>query len=123
MRDTGVGIAAKDLDRLFERFYRADNARGRSVEGSGIGLSLVRGLVELQRGTVEIDSEPDRGTVGHHSLPRSVDGTEADHSPAGLLDETNPYVAEASQWLAPQGTPVSGAHGRARRRVTDASWC
>ena len=73
MRDTGVGIAAKDLDRLFERFYRVDDARGRSVEGSGIGLSLVRGLVELQRGTVEIDSEPDRGTVVTIRLPRSVD--------------------------------------------------
>ena len=77
VRDTGVGIAAKDLDRLFERFYRVEDARGRSVEGSGIGLSLVRGLVELQRGTVEIDSEPDRGTAVTIRVPRSVDRTEA----------------------------------------------
>ena len=101
VRDTGVGIAAADLDRMFERFYRADNMRGRSVEGSGIGLALVRGLVELQHGTVEIDSEPNRGTTVTVRLPRSVDGVVVDQSPAGLLDETNPYVAEARQWLAP----------------------
>lgn len=100
MRDTGVGIAAADLDRLFERFYRADNLRGRSVEGTGIGLSLVRGLVELHGGTVQIDSEVDRGTTVTIRLPQSI-GTAADQSPAGPLDETNPYVAEARQWLAP----------------------
>jgi signal transduction histidine kinase/DNA-binding response OmpR family regulator/serine phosphatase RsbU (regulator of sigma subunit) len=100
MRDTGVGIAAEDLDRLFERFYRADNMRGRSVEGTGIGLSLVRGLVELHRGTVQIDSELDRGTTVTIRLPRSVADAAVDRAPAGL-DETNPYVAEASQWLTP----------------------
>ncbi|BBZ37229.1 ATP-binding protein [Mycobacterium conspicuum] len=100
VRDTGVGIAAKDLDRLFERFYRVEDARGRSVEGSGIGLSLVRGLVELQRGTVEIDSEPDRGTAVTIRLPRSVDGTPLQYSPDGQLDASNPYVADAHQWLA-----------------------
>jgi signal transduction histidine kinase/FixJ family two-component response regulator len=100
MRDTGVGIAAEDLDRLFERFYRADNMRGRSVEGTGIGLSLVRGLVDLHRGTVQIDSELDRGTTVTIRLPRSVADAAVDRTPAGL-DETNPYVAEASQWLTP----------------------
>ncbi len=105
VRDTGVGIAAEDLDCLFERFYRADNVHGRSVEGTGIGLSLVRGLVELQRGTVEIDSELDRGTTVTIRLPRSVAGTAVDQSPARLLDETNPYVAEASQWLMSSSGP------------------
>ncbi|HTQ16872.1 SpoIIE family protein phosphatase [Mycobacterium sp.] len=123
VRDTGVGITEQDISRLFERFYRADNTHGRSVEGTGIGLALVRGLVELQRGTVQIDSEPDVGTTVTILLPRaarSVEGTAIDQSPAGLLDETNPYVAEASQWLAPtpqtpQGT--TDATGRPRRLV------
>ena len=101
VRDTGVGIAAEDLDRLFERFYRADSIRGRTVEGSGIGLSLVRGLVELHRGTVRLDSELDSGTTVTIRLPKSVAGMAVDQSPAGLLDETNPYVAEASQWVMP----------------------
>ncbi|OBJ60379.1 SpoIIE family protein phosphatase [Mycobacterium sp. 1423905.2] len=99
VRDTGVGIAEQDLDRLFERFYRADNARGRSVEGTGIGLSLVRGLVELQHGTVEITSELDVGTVVSIRLPKSRDGVPVDHSVANLLD--NPYLVEANQWVSP----------------------
>jgi signal transduction histidine kinase/CheY-like chemotaxis protein len=118
VRDTGVGIAQKDLDRLFERFYRVEDARGRSVEGSGIGLSLVRGLVELQRGTVEIDSEPDRGTVITIRMPRSdraIEGTPVRYSPDGQLDETNPYIADVEQWV---GAPIPGtAVGRARQPV------
>lgn len=100
VRDTGVGIGPEDLGRLFERFYRADNARGRSVEGTGIGLALVRGLVELQSGSVEIDSQLDRGTTVTIRLPRSL-GAVVGQPPGVLLDETNPYVAEARQWVTP----------------------
>ncbi len=107
MRDTGVGIAPEDLDRLFERFYRAENMRGRSVEGTGIGLSLVRGLVELQRGTVQIDSELDRGTTVTIRLPRSSAGAAVDQSPAAMPDESNPYVAEAGQWLTSAARPAA----------------
>ncbi|MGH3634558.1 MAG: ATP-binding protein, partial [Mycobacterium sp.] len=102
IRDTGIGIAEADLKRLGQRFFRADTARGRSVEGTGIGLSLVRGLVELQHGTLQIDSELDGGTTVTICVPRSVAGTPIDHAPAGLDD--NPYVAEASQWLAARPT-------------------
>ncbi len=98
IRDTGVGIAEADLKRLGERFFRADSAHGRSVEGTGIGLSLVRGLVELQHGSVEFASELERGTTVTITLPRSVDGKSVDHSPAALLD--SPYVVEADQWVA-----------------------
>ncbi|WP_459970368.1 SpoIIE family protein phosphatase [Mycobacterium sp. MUNTM1] len=114
VRDTGVGIGAEDQKLLFERFYRADNVRGRSVEGTGIGLSLVRGLVELQRGTVAIDSEVDRGTTVTIRVPRSVSGAVVEPSPAGL-DETNPYVAEASQWVTTIAEPV--APGTTRQLV------
>jgi signal transduction histidine kinase/DNA-binding response OmpR family regulator len=102
VRDTGVGIAAADLQRLGERFFRAGDAAGRSVEGIGIGLSLVRGLVELQRGTVEIASRVERGTTVTVRLPRAVGGTPVDHSPADLLD--NPCVVEAGQWVTPLPT-------------------
>ncbi|WP_102418886.1 SpoIIE family protein phosphatase [Mycobacterium sp. 4858] len=115
MRDTGVGIAAEDLGRLFDRFYRADNFRGRSVEGTGIGLSLVRGLVELHSGTVSIASELDRGTTVTIRLPQSV-GMAAGQSPAGLLDESNPYVAEARQWLTPVDHREGPAAAPDRRR-------
>ena len=95
--DTGTGIAAEDLGRLFERFYRASNAHGRSVEGSGIGLSLVRSLVELHDGTVGVESEPEGGTTVTVELPESRDPATTMAEPAGNPD--NPYVAEAEQWL------------------------
>ncbi|OBI80039.1 SpoIIE family protein phosphatase [Mycobacterium sp. 1245805.9] len=119
LRDTGVGIAPEDLDRLFERFYRADNSRGRSVEGAGIGLSLVRGLVELQRGTVQIESEPDRGTTVTIRLPRSVTDTPVEQIPEGTPDASNPYVAEARQWLTPVPDPAAApaAHDGSRQLV------
>ncbi len=98
VRDTGVGIAPTDLTRIGERFFRADTTRGRSVEGTGIGLSLVRGLVELQNGSVHIDSELDGGTTVTIRLPRSATEAPVDLQPTGLAE--NPYVAEASQWLA-----------------------
>jgi signal transduction histidine kinase/FixJ family two-component response regulator len=117
LRDTGVGIAKEDVGRLFERFYRADNLRGRSVEGTGIGLSLVRGLVELQHGTVQIDSEVDRGTTVTIRLPLSVAGAAVDASPAGTLDETNPYAAEARQWLTPVADPAASTGHRGSRQL------
>ncbi|MCH9730881.1 MAG: SpoIIE family protein phosphatase [Actinomycetia bacterium] len=101
VRDTGVGIAEADQDRLFERFFRADNVGARSVEGTGIGLALVRGLVELEQGTVGVDSEPDRGTTVTILLPRSPDGVPIEHPPGGDVDPDNPYIAEAAQWLDP----------------------
>jgi signal transduction histidine kinase/DNA-binding NarL/FixJ family response regulator len=107
VRDTGVGIAEADLKRLGERFFRADSAHGRSVEGTGIGLSLVQGLVDLQHGTVEFDSELGRGTTVTIRLPRSAAGKPVDHSPAGLLE--NPYVVEADQWVTPRSAPGDDA--------------
>jgi signal transduction histidine kinase/DNA-binding NarL/FixJ family response regulator len=99
VRDTGVGIGAADLKQLGQRFFRAETALGRSVEGTGIGLSLVRGLVELQNGSMQITSELGRGTTVAITLPKSLADTPIDHSPADLLD--NPYVVEADQWVAP----------------------
>ena len=107
IRDTGVGIAAADLKRLGERFFRAESARGRSVDGTGIGLSLVQGLVDLQHGTVEFDSELGRGTAVSIRLPRSVHSTPVGHAPAGLLD--NPYVVEADRWISPRPSSPSDA--------------
>ncbi len=115
IRDTGVGIAEADLEHLFERFFRADNARGRTAEGVGIGLPLVRGLVELQHGTVAIDSALDHGTTVTIRLPRSVAGTPVDHAPAALLE--NPYLVEAGQWLAGVSGSPADVTGDDRREL------
>jgi signal transduction histidine kinase len=67
--DTGVGIAAEDLPRVFERFYRADNSRSRATGGAGIGLSIARAIVEAHGGTINAASEPGRGSEFVISLP------------------------------------------------------
>ncbi len=70
--DTGPGIAAQHLDRIFERFYRVDGARTRTSGGTGLGLSLVRNAVERSGGTVQIASTVGSGTTVTIRLPRAV---------------------------------------------------
>src|SRR5205809_704099 len=70
--DTGIGIGAEDLPHLFERFYRAREARSRSHEGTGIGLSLVQELVKLHGGTIDVTSRPGEGTTFSVALPRGT---------------------------------------------------
>ena len=53
--DTGVGIPAAELPKLFDRFHRVEGAKGRSFEGSGIGLALVQELVKLHGGSIQVD--------------------------------------------------------------------
>ena len=62
VRDTGVGIAADHLPRIFERFYRVDRARSRDAGGTGLGLAIVRHLVEAHGGRVRAESQVGRGT-------------------------------------------------------------
>jgi signal transduction histidine kinase len=69
--DTGEGIAPEDLPHVFDRFYRADPSRTRSTGGAGLGLAIVRELVELMGGTVQADSTPGQGSTFTVSLPIS----------------------------------------------------
>ncbi len=69
VRDTGTGIPAEELPHIFERFHRVKGARGRSYEGSGIGLALVQELVKLHNGTIQVSSVVDQGTCFTIALP------------------------------------------------------
>ena len=72
VRDTGSGIAAQHLPRIFERFYRADAARSREGGGTGLGLSIVRHLVEAHGGRVKAESEPGTMTVISAHFPARI---------------------------------------------------
>ncbi|MEZ4885337.1 MAG: ATP-binding protein [Chitinophagales bacterium] len=67
--DTGKGIAASQLPYIFDRFYQADNSNIRQAEGSGVGLSLVKELLELQGGSIEVQSKIGEGTTFTFQLP------------------------------------------------------
>jgi signal transduction histidine kinase len=69
VRDTGIGIPKDSLEHIFERFYRVDKARSRSTGGSGLGLSIVRSMVERNHGTITAKSIPDRGSVFTVTFP------------------------------------------------------
>jgi heavy metal sensor kinase len=69
VEDTGVGIASEDLPRIFDRFYRADQARSREVPGSGLGLSIARWIAETHKGRIEVESDLGVGSVFRLLLP------------------------------------------------------
>ncbi|MBH5338759.1 SpoIIE family protein phosphatase [Streptomyces pactum] len=103
--DTGIGVPAAEMPRLFERFHRIENARSRSNEGSGIGLALVRELVGLHGGTITADSTEGEGTRFTIRIPFGTAHLPADSlappgTPAGALrDAADPYLQEALRWL------------------------
>ncbi|HET8936723.1 MAG TPA: ATP-binding protein [Polyangiales bacterium] len=102
--DTGTGIPEQELHRVFERFHRVEGARGRSFEGTGIGLALVRELVGLHGGSVSVESELGVGTTFRVSIPFGFAHLPADQLIEARPDEqaagAEPFVLEASQWIS-----------------------
>ncbi|MET9498330.1 SpoIIE family protein phosphatase [Streptomyces sp. NPDC006552] len=104
VHDTGIGVAAGEMPRLFERFHRIENARSRSNEGSGIGLALVKELVTLHGGTITADSTENRGTCFTIRLPFGAahlpdDAVRTDEGTDVALLAADPFVQEALRWL------------------------
>jgi len=71
VEDSGVGIPARDLPRIFERFFRADRARSREMGGTGLGLAIVKHTVQTMGGTVRVESVEGKGTTFRVCLPRA----------------------------------------------------
>jgi PAS domain S-box-containing protein len=71
--DTGIGIDAADLSRIFDPFYRADRARATDVAGTGLGLAIVHKIVEIHGGSIEVESAPGQGSTFRVRLPAAVE--------------------------------------------------
>lgn len=102
--DTGIGVPAAEMPRLFERFHRIEAARARSNEGSGIGLALVQEVVGLHGGTISAESVEGKGTTFAIRLPFGTAHLAAEaittagvSAPPGA--NADPYVEEALRWL------------------------
>ncbi len=120
--DTGTGIPAHEVPRLFERFHRIEGAKGRTFEGSGIGLSLVDELVKQHGGMISVASELGHGSrftvrlpLGEHHLPHAHITTQPITSvPPSMRAEA--FVQEALRWLpetaaGPEPTPAIALEG------------
>lgn len=124
VRDTGVGIPAAELPRLFERFYRVSGTRSRTYEGSGIGLALVQELVKLHGGTVSVSSATEQGTTFTATIPLGNA-----HLPSDRLQATRtlqstalgapPFVEEALRWVHSKQAGEQGIGGAGEKIVLD----
>jgi PAS domain S-box-containing protein len=110
--DTGIGIAPGDQARLFERFHRIVGARGRTHEGSGIGLALVAELASLHGGRTELESTSGQGSTFSVEVPFGHEHLPGDQLSQGrevsLEREIAGFLAEASRWLRPDAEDDRG---------------
>ena len=112
--DTGTGIPASELPHLFERFHRVAGAKGRSIEGSGIGLALVQELVKLHGGEIRVKSELGRGSTFTVRLPTGSAHLPADRvqslaSTASPKPRAATAIVETFGWDLPGDSPIAAA--------------
>lgn len=126
--DTGIGIPDPELERVFDRFHRVEGATGRTYEGTGIGLSLVRDLVRLHGGDVQVLSEVGRGSTFRVEIPKGFahlppDQVTAVASADSVGDDATAHAVEALRWMTPSskgagpGLPSSDSPSGPRDRL------
>ena len=115
IQDTGVGIPEAEIPYIFDRFHRIEGQRGRTLEGTGIGLALVDELVRLHGGTIEVASQLDVGSrfavrlpFGHGHLPNEHVSTDQGRSRPDS-SASAAFVEEALRWLPEISEPGFGA--------------
>lgn len=102
--DTGIGIPADQIDKIFNRFHRVENSGGRSQEGTGIGLAMVKELVKLHHGTIAVTSIPGEGSTFTVSIPAGKDHLSSEQIEVAALQadgfrHSTTFVEEALKWL------------------------
>ncbi len=110
--DTGIGVPKDEVPRLFERFHRVEGARGRTQEGTGIGLAMVHELVKIHQGSITVTSSPGKGTsflvkmpTGSAHLPK--DRVWANATTASTAVRAQSFVEEAVRWLPEDAPPLA----------------
>ena len=99
--DTGIGMSAEEQEHVFERFFRAEAATDRAIQGLGRGLTIVKAIVDAHGGTIAVQSEPGRGTIFRVRLP--LGQARAGHASGGMSSrqrtgqEKSPAVDVAGQ--------------------------
>lgn len=114
--DTGIGIPKDKLDRIFDRFFQVDDSSGRSYGGSGIGLSLVKELVDLHKWEIKIDSDVSKGTTFILTIPLSdsylsnkqkiIDENRCDDSAEQNAKDKNQKIERGLNNLVENGEPI-----------------
>ncbi|MBV9346317.1 MAG: response regulator [Gammaproteobacteria bacterium] len=129
VEDSGVGVPAHEMPRLFERFHRVEGAQGRTFEGSGIGLALVQELVRLHRGQISARSALGLGTTFQVRVPFGTAGLPPERmraAPRAPSGAARTFVEEALRWLPEsvqggvplEATAAEAASHRARFAAT-----
>lgn len=121
--DTGIGIPEDELPRIFERFYRVEGAKGRTYEGTGIGLSLIQEYLKLHGGSIDATSRPGEGSTFTITLPfgtthlsrESIGDSGQARLPAAARPEA--FIGEAATWLPRSGSTVPDVTTGAMPRV------
>jgi signal transduction histidine kinase/CheY-like chemotaxis protein len=108
--DTGTGIPAAELPKIFKRFERVERATGRSIEGTGIGLALVQELVKIHGGKITVESEEGSGSRFTVSIPTGtshLNTAQLGHRPGhtAISARADAYVNEAMRWIGEGNNP------------------
>ena len=125
VRDTGIGIPCAELPQIFERFHRVRGAQARTHEGTGLGLALVKDLVKLHGGSIQVESVEGQGTCFTVRLPTGMGHLPPDQLVAGSASalpsaEAELFVHEALRWLPEPPASQEAASplaGEARPRI------
>ena len=89
VKDTGIGIKQEDMKKIFESFQQVDSTRNREIEGTGLGLAICQNLIKLMGGTLEVESEYEKGTTFTFTIPQMI----VDVTPAMHLKDPSDCIA------------------------------